>query len=113
MPQFALTLSEPAVVELTIGGKLATIDVYEARRALEAANNSPTDDAKWGKVLDWLAEKTGVARDQLAVNMALEFNDCISALVARLNEDRKKKIESIASLPASIPASPPTSATGP
>lgn len=113
MPHFSLTLSEPAVVDLLIAGRSVAIDVYEARRALEAANNSPTDDAKWGKVLDWLAEKTGAPRGQLAVNMALEFNDAISALVARLNEDRKKKVESIACSPASIPASLETSATGP
>lgn len=112
--QFAFELSAPAVIDLTVPGFApATIDVYEARRVLEAANNSPTEDAKWGKVLDWLAQKMGVARDRLAENMALEFNDAVAAIVARLNEERKKKVASIACSPDSIPASPATTEAGP
>lgn len=115
MHETSLNLSPPAYIALRSPDAEAPvrIDVYEARRALDDACRKPTDALRWAAVLDYLAEKLSVPRESLAENMALEFNDCIVAVIERLNEERKKKQQSIASSLTCTPESPPTSAPGP
>lgn len=115
MPESSLTLSPAAFlhIESSDGQHKARIDVYEARRALEEACRQPNDGLRNDAILNWLSGKLQVAREQLAENMALEFNDCIAAVVERLNEERKKKAERTASSPASTPDCQPPSQTGP
>lgn len=52
-----------------------------------------------------LAELTGVEDDQIASNQALDFETFIVAACGRLDEERKKKRESIACSPQSTPES--------
>ena len=114
MSDFTFQLAEPAYIRLEIGeGQFQRIDVYEARQMLAAAANSPDEAHQHNKVLDWLAERLGIPRERLARNNAIDFNNAVAAIVARLADDRKKKVESIACSPDITPASLPTSASGP
>lgn len=113
--RYTMHLSPPAVLAMSAtppdGNSLGEIliDVYAARRMLAQAEiDSGDDEAKrWGVVLDWLASKTNIARDNFSESQAIEFNDTVSEIVARLNAERKKKAEQIASSPDAIPASLP------
>lgn len=115
MPETIFQLSPPALLTLQTpdGAKQVKIDVYEARRALDDAGKQPSEDMRQNAILQWLAKKLGVDRTTLAENMALEFNDAIVRLVVRLNEDRQKKTEQIASSLTFTPESPATSEHGP
>lgn len=117
MSEPSLTLSPPAVMHLKFRhgetDHTARIDVYEARRVLEEADRKPNEALRIDHILSWLAVELQIGREALAENMALEFNDCIAGIVARLNEDRKKKAASTACWPDSTPASQPASETGP
>lgn len=108
-------LSPPAMLTLQTpdGAKQVKIDVYEARRLLEDAGKQPSEGLKQNAILQWLAKKLEVDRTALAENMALEFNDAIVRLVVRLNEERQKKTEQIASSLTFTPESPATTELGP
>jgi hypothetical protein len=109
-----LQLSPPAFLTLQSadGGPTVKVDVYEARRALDDARRQPTEERHHAAILAYLAGKLGVGPETLAENMALEFNDCVVTLVETLNEERKKKQESIRCSLQFTPESPATTAIG-
>lgn len=109
-----LQLSPPAYlnVQSPDGEKSAKFDVYEARRMLEDAGRSPTEDARENTILKYLAGKLDVPQESMAKSTALEFNDAIVALVKRLNEERQKKTLQMLSSLTFTQESPATIASG-
>lgn len=108
-----LKLSEPAYIVLaTADGDECRVDAYEARRMLAAAQQKPEAE-QLATILDWLAERLGCDRAAMGENQALDFNDLIVEVVNRLNVERKKKRESIASWQFFTQESPEATATGP
>lgn len=115
MTEATLTLSAPAWLNLATadGQHKARVDVYEARRVLDDAEKQPNETLRQNAILNWLAKKLEVARDDIAENMAMEVNDAIVRIVIRLNEQRQKKTEQIASSLTFTPESPATTEPGP
>jgi len=115
MHEFNFALSEPAFIRLDLpgGAPPVRIDVYEARRAMEHAQNNPDEARRHAAILDWLAGKLGVPRDSLAESQAVEFSNLVVHVVGQVAESRKKKLGSIACSPGSTQESPATSANGP
>lgn len=113
-PVTTIKLSAPATVLVTTstGEHSASIDVYEATRMLRDAAKQPNELAQFQVILSWLASKLGVKKEQLAENIALDFNDMVVAVAKELNEARKKNCASIVSSLLSTQESLPTTPTG-
>lgn len=108
-----ISLSKPALVKLVVpvegaDPKEVLIDVYAARRMLEQAAKQPSEEDRYRTIMQWIAQQCQVPVLSLAENMALEFNDMVTAVVIQLNSVRSKKSESIASSLTSIPESQTT-----
>jgi len=120
--EFELVLDQPAFVKVSTpdGSSSARIDVYAARRALERAEAKPTEEERWCDVREYLAEQLDCSIiDDLPENVAIGFNNYVCAIIAALEDARKKKAESIASniiatacSPTFTQVSPKTSAPG-
>lgn len=119
--EFTLILDAPAFVRISTadGSKSVEIDVYTARRILAEAESKPTEEERWQTVMGYLAAKLECDQSSLSESVALGFNNYVCAIVNTLDEERKKKAESIAEKFATIassltstPASPATSAPG-
>lgn len=104
---YKMVMAPPVVldVESADGKTKARIDVYEARRMLEEAAKEVTETARWFRVRLWLANRLETMPELLAESTAIEFNNTVMAIVDRVNEERKKKVESIVSSPQPIPVS--------
>jgi head-tail adaptor len=113
-PLAEIELGPPAFVTVKWQGKQADIDVYAARRMLEQAEKeSAGDEGRCNKaVLQWLAEQTDCNQEEMAESTAIDFRNHICAIVARLNEERKKKVTSIVASLGSTPESPATTEAG-
>ena len=87
-----LQLSKPEFLTLKSpdGNTGAKIDIFEARRMLETAEKEPTEKDRVNKVLDYLANKLTLDKNDLAENMAYEFQDAINRCVISSLETRKK-----------------------
>lgn len=92
-----LKLSQPEflVLQSPDGSTKVNVDIFEARRKLEEAQQQPTQELRWKMVLEYLAERLHMKPDSLAENMALEFYECIQRCVIKSLDDRKKKLDSI------------------
>lgn len=99
MIEIPFTLPEPAflLLQSADGRATARVDVYEARRVLLEAEKLPDAD-RWATILEWLEQQLGVSASSLPENIALDFNNLVVAVVNRLDEERKKKLASIAFL---------------
>ena len=113
MIEIPFTLPEPAylLLQSADGSAKARVDVYEARRMLIDAEKH-TDADRWATILEWLEQQLGVPASSLPENIALDFNNLVVQVVNQLDEERKKKLASIAFLRPSTPASPATSGSG-
>lgn len=109
-----LQLNQPAWLTLRSPDGLteAKIDVYKARRLLEEAEKQPSEELRWKVIIKFLGEQLNVNGDTLAESSAIEFHECINRAVIALNDERKKRLSNIASLPDSTPASQTTSEPG-
>jgi len=109
-----LHLSKPEFLTLTTpdGETSVKVDIFEARRMLEKAQQQPTQSGRVRFIIDYLAEKLSLSNSDLAENMALEFTECINRCIIKSLDDRKKKLEAIVSLPVTIQESPVISSSG-
>lgn len=107
------TLSEPAFIPIGVPGREpVALDVYKVRRALEGFDKLPTQDARMEAAKNYLAAQIGVDPSLLAESNAFELYELVNAIVAKVAEERKKKIESIVCSPQPIQASQPATAIG-
>src|SRR5436190_761241 len=106
---YKMQLAPPVRLEVSSrdGTSQAVIDVLEANRMCAEAEKKTEIEAA-AHILQWLAEKLSVPVDQFAESTAWEFYEAVTTLARQAMEARKKKAESIASSPVSIPASPPS-----
>ena len=79
------------------GSKEARIDVYEAHSMLIEAGRQPTEEKKWEYIAKWIAERLGCELTSLGRGSLYEFNDTVVALANKRLEERKKKLQEIAS----------------
>lgn len=109
-----LQLSKPEFLTLKSpdGNTGIKIDIFEARRMLETAEKKPTEKDRVTEVLSYLAEKLSLNKDDLAENMAYEFQDAINRCVIASLESRKKRLAQIVSSPGSTKESPTTTEAG-
>jgi hypothetical protein len=88
-----LKLCEPAFLNLQSpdGTKTAQIDIYVARKFLVDAERQPTEEAHWGKVLNYLADQLQVDVNQLARNQAIRFHNAIMVMCEEKNKELSDK----------------------
>lgn len=112
--EFTLKLIKPAYikVETDDGQYSVKLDVYEAWMFVDKANKEPTQEARWLKIRNWLAEKLGCEVDLIPIGTAVMFNDGIQAAGLKVQGEMGKRVKEIASLPQSILESPEGSLSG-
>ena len=113
MIEIPFSLPEPAylLLQSADGSAKARVDVYEARRMLLEAQNLGEAD-RWATVQEWIEQQLSVDPGSITENIAIDFNNLVVDVANKLDDDRKKKLASIAFLRPSTPASPATSEAG-
>ena len=115
MTETTLTLSPPAFLTLTTpdGERKAKLDVYETRRALESFDKQPSEELRMAAANKYIAAKLSIEPADLADSNVFELYEVVNLLIAKLGEERKKKLASIACSPPPTPESPATTDPGP
>lgn len=95
--EYVVQLCRPAWLKVTAPDGVTSfrIDVYEAWRFLEAAKQSPSEDARWKKIIKYLSEKFGSADDQVSESMARDFADHVYSIGASKDAELKKKLATV------------------
>ena len=88
MPAVWLQVRKPS-------GDVTRVDVYAAHRGLIEAARQPSPERQMEAIRKQLAALLCVPAEEVAESEALLFNDAIVAIVAKQNEERKKKVSEI------------------
>ena len=79
-------------IESSDGNHKASVDLYDAWFVVDEAFKSPTQEARWDKIRNWIASKLGCGADQVSTTFCVEFNNFIQERGKHRQEQTKNKI---------------------
>lgn len=110
------SVEAPVKVKLTLekpdGGQFIwTEDPYKIQSAIDDAVRR--EPGRWEEVVrEWVSQQTGLSVEDFGYNSIRTINEFVVKVIDSLDAERKKKLESIASLPPPTPESPEITEVG-
>ncbi len=110
----AFVLPPPAIIPVSLSnGETVNFDLYETVEFLREIRGDDVAETVWmPKLREYLAERLGVAPEQLAVNQVEAFNNLICRAHKAIFEYTKKNDGLTACLQQLIPGFPATTGDG-